>query len=84
MEDGAAEAASSIILKSLRSYWTSLVAQWWRTHLPIQEMAVPSLGQEDPLEEEVAPTPVILPEKSHGQKEPGGLQSTGSQRVGED
>ena len=28
----------------------SLVAQWYRFHLPIQEMQVRSLGQEDPLE----------------------------------
>ena len=34
----------------------------------MQEMQVGSLGQEDPLEEEMQPTPVFLPEKSHGQK----------------
>ena len=28
------------------------------------------------------PTPVLLPGESHGQRSPGGLQSTGSQRVG--
>ena len=28
------------------------------------------------------PTPVFLPGKSHGQREPGGLQSMGSQNVG--
>ena len=33
-----------------------------------QEMRVRSLGWEDPLEEEMAPTPVFLPEKSHGQR----------------
>ena len=33
-----------------------------------QEMWVVSLGQEDPLEEEMAPTPVFLPGKSHGQR----------------
>ena len=32
-----------------------------------QEMRVGSLGQEDPLEEEMATTPVFLPGKSHGQ-----------------
>ena len=31
------------------------------------ETQVQSLGQEDPLEEEMAPTPVFLPGKSHGQ-----------------
>ena len=30
------------------------------------------------------PTPVLLPGKSHGLEEPGGLQSMGSQRVGHD
>ena len=30
------------------------------------------------------PTPVFLPGESHGQEEIGGLQSTGSQRVGND
>ena len=33
-----------------------------------QEMRVQSLGREDPLEQEVATTPVFLPEKSHGQR----------------
>ena len=33
-----------------------------------QEMRVGSPGQEDPLEEEMATSPVFLPGKSHGQK----------------
>ena len=33
-----------------------------------QEMQVQSLGQEDPLEEEAATTPVFLPGKFHGQR----------------
>ena len=33
-----------------------------------QEMWVRSLGQEDPLDREWQPTPVFLPEKSHGQR----------------
>ena len=33
-----------------------------------QERKVGSLGQEDPLEEDMATTPVFLPGKSHGQK----------------
>ena len=40
---------------------------------------VPSLGREDPLEEGMATSPVFLPGESHGQREPGALQSTGSQ-----
>ena len=30
------------------------------------------------------PAPVFLPGESHGQEEPGGLQTMGSQRVGQD
>ena len=34
----------------------------------VQETRVWSLGQEDPLEKEMEPTPVCLPGKSHGQR----------------
>ena len=34
--------------------------------LPMQEMQIQSLGGEDPLEKEMATTPVLLPGKSHG------------------
>ena len=34
----------------------------------MQEAWVQSLGQEDPLEESMAPTPVFLPGESHGQR----------------
>ena len=34
----------------------------------MKETQVPSLGQEDPLEDEWPPTPVFLPGKPHGQK----------------
>ena len=47
----------------------------------MQDTQVQSLGGEDPLEKEMAATPVFLPGKSHGQK-PGGLPSMRSQRVG--
>ena len=53
-------------------------------HLPtVRETWVQSLGQEDPLEKEWQPTPVLLPGKSHGQ-EHSRLQSMESQRVGHD
>ena len=45
-----------------------------------QEKQVQSLGQEDPLEEDMATTPVFLP----GTEEPGGLQFIGFQRIGHD
>ena len=40
-----------------------------------------SLGWEDPLEEEMQPAPVFLPEKIPWTEEPGGLHFKGSQRV---
>ena len=44
----------------------SLVAKTVK-HLPtMQETQAQSLGREDPLEEEMAPTPVFLPGESHG------------------
>ena len=46
--------------------------------LPMQEMQVPSLGQKDPLEEEIS---WYYCRKNPRTEEPGGLQSMGSQRV---
>ena len=43
-----------------------------------------SLGQEDPLEEGMATHSSILAWRIPWTEEPGGLQSTGSQRVGHD
>ena len=48
----------------------------------MQEMQVQSLGQEDPLEKEMATYSSILACKILRPKEPGRLQSIGSQRVG--
>ena len=51
--------------------WASLVAQWLRICLPMQEKWVQSLGQEDPLERKVAAHsefPILAWEKSHGQR----------------
>ena len=50
----------------------------------MQETRVPSLGQEDPLEEEMANHSSILGGKIPWTEEPGRLQSIGSQRVGRD
>ena len=47
--------------------------------LLVQEMEVQSLGQEDPLEEEMATHSSILAWNTHEQ--PGGLQSKGLQRI---
>ena len=43
-----------------------------------------SLGQEDPLEEGMATHASVLAWRIPRTEEPGGLQSTGSQRVGDD
>ena len=45
----------------------------------MQETQVWSLGEEDPLEKEMATTPVFLPGESRTE-EPGGLQSMGLQK----
>ena len=50
----------------------------------MQEMWVPSLGQEDPLEEGMATHSSILACKIPWTEEPGELQSIGSQRVRHD
>ena len=50
--------------------------------LAMQEMWVQSLGWEDPLEKGKATNSSILAWRIPWMEEPGGLQSTGSQRVG--
>ena len=64
------------------SYGFSLVAQMVK-HLPaVQETWVRSLSQEDPLEKDMATHSSILAWRIQWTEELGGLQSTGSQRVG--
>ena len=46
--------------------YTNLVAQRLKRLPGMQETQVRSLGREDPLEKEMAPTPVFLPGESHG------------------
>ena len=48
----------------------------------MQETQAQSLGQDDPLEKEMAMHSSILAWRIPWTKEPGGLQSMGSQRVG--
>ena len=50
----------------------------------MQEMRVPSLGQEDPLEKEIATHSGILAWKILWTEEPGGLQSMGLKSVRHD
>ena len=61
----------------------SLVAQWQRTRLPMQETWVPSLGGEDPLEKDMATHSSIRAWEIPWAEEPGQLHSMGSQRVGQ-
>ena len=59
----------------------SLVAQTVKNLPAVQETQFQSLGQEDPLEEEMATHPSILAWIIPWMEEPGRLQSMGSQRV---
>ena len=62
----------------------SLVAQRIKRLPAMQETRVRSLGGEDPLEKEMATHSSIPAWRIPWTEEPGGLQSTGSQRVGHD
>ena len=62
----------------------SLMVQWVKNLPAKQETRVHSLGQEDLLQEGMATRSSILAWKIPWTEEPGGLQSTGSQRVGRD
>ena len=61
--------------------YASQVSLQQRIHLPMQEMQIQSLSQEDSLEEEMATHSSILVWKMPWTVEPGGLQSIVSQRV---
>ena len=65
-------------------FTASLVAQSVKNLPAVQETRIWSLGWEDPLEKEMATHSSILAWKISWTKEPGGLQSMGSQRVGHD
>ena len=64
--------------------YDSLVAQMINSLLATWETQVRSLGQEDPLEKEMATHSSILAWKIPRMEEPGRLQSTGLQRAGHD
>ena len=64
--------------------WASLVAHRLKRLPAMWETSVLSLGWEDPLEKEIATHSSILAWRIPWTEEPGGLQSTGSQRVGHD
>ena len=58
------------------------VAQMVMSLPAVQETRVRSLGQEDPLEKEIATHSSVLAWRIPGTGEPGGLPSMGSHRVG--
>ena len=68
----------------LHHFMASLVAQMIKNLPALWETWVQFLGQGDPLEKEMANPSSILAWRSPQTEEPGGLQSTGSQRVGHD
>ena len=65
-------------------HWASLVAQMVKNLPAMWDTRVQSLGQEDPLEKEMATHSSILAWKIPWTEEPGGLPSMESHRVGHD
>ena len=70
--------------KWFRYIWASLVAQKVNDLPATQKTQARSLGWEDPLEKGIATHSSILAWRIPWTEEPGGPQSTGSQRVGHD
>ena len=70
------------IISNPRSFRTSLVVHTVKRLPTMQEIQIRSLGQEDPLEKEMATHSSTLARKIPWTEEPGMLQSIGSQRVG--
>ena len=66
------------------AFWASHVTQLVKNLTAMQETWISSLGQEDTLGEGMATHSSILAWRIPWTKEPGGLSSTGSQRVGHD
>ena len=72
-------------LLHLLLFWgASLVAQTVKNLTAVQETQIHPLGQEDPLEKEMATHSSILAWRIPWTEEPGGLQTMRSQRVGHD
>ena len=82
MIPGSGRSAGERIGYPLQYSQASLVAQLVKNLPAVWETWVRSLGWEDPLEKGRATHSSILAWRIPGIEEPGGLQSTGSQRVG--
>ena len=76
--------AHSVLIYPTFLHLASLVAQMVKGLSAMHETRVRSLGQEDPLEKEMAPHSSTLAWKIPWMEEPGGLQSVGSLGVGHD
>ena len=74
----------SLFIHSLAEEQASLVAQLVKNLPEMQKTWVQSLGRKDLLEKEMAIHSSSLAWRIPWTEEPGGLQSTGSQRVGQD
>jgi len=72
------------IYQEVESLRTSMVAQMVKRLPTMQETWVRSLGQEDPLEKEMATHSSTLAWKTPWMEEPGRLQSMGTGRAGQD
>ena len=59
-----------------------MVIRWQKIHLPVKETQVQSLGQEDPLEKEMATHSSTLAWRIPWTEKPAGLLSMGLRRVG--
>ena len=73
-----------LIEENIINMVSSLVAQTVKCLSTMQETWVRSLGQEDPLEKEMATHSSVLAWKIPGTVEPGRLPSMGWHRVGHD
>ena len=71
-------------MSALKGPLFSLLAQMVKNLPTVQETQVQSVGWENPLEKEMATHSSILACRIPWTEEPGGLQSTGSQRVRHD
>ena len=68
----------SDIASGYRFVWDSSMAQQYRTLLPVQELWVSFLDQENPLKKQMATHSSVLPWEIPWTEEPGGLSSIGS------
>ena len=78
------DTTEKLTLSLSNTNWASLVTQMVKNQPAMQETWVQSLGQEDPLEKGMAIHSSILAWRIPWIEKPGGLQSTGLQRVRHD